>query len=853
LNFYVLFIDFAGREPENTHKPLFMTAVQGEEKPMYDTKPCRRLLRRTSVFAAVALTAAAGFATAPVISGVAATAAADQLPKAPGVRHSGALAASGSLCGAYASALFGPNVCVFTPPSGPNAGTELAAIQTVLNNIATQQVPLSAQFNDDGYALLFEPGTYGSAATPLVFQVGYYTEVAGLGTVPQDTVINGQIDVFPNALDSEPGPGNCFVESGQTCYWANSTVNFWRSLSNLDLNVETLAKPAYAPTPLPMQAPIGNTGANGCWQATGPLGTNTDFWSVSQATPVRSVIINGNLNFQAYCSETNYQSNDFASGSYVANSEILGQLDWSGNQQGVARNTDMESAAGYVWNYVYSGDTCPPGYTPTTTHGAPGPAACSPTEDVFDGTFRVTNGTDGVIGVDQVTALAQSPVTEEEPFLYATTSTATTMPGAPGGVSGAPSEAGGVSGVFVPAVQHDSVGPNFLSGTEAGSPVPITQFFVANPSTQEALIQAALDRGQDLVLTPGVYELDTPIEVTHPNTIVIGLGFPVLVPERGNASMVVLPNNGVKLSGMIFDAGPVNSPVLLSVGSPKGPGLVNSPARVSGGGPEGRDAHSSQAPTRGAQTRAQPLDPGAPGNSASDPDLVQDIFFRIGGAETTPVSATVSLLDNADNSIIDDVWAWRADHGANASVANAEGEVGAGWTFNQGATGVLVTGSNVTAYGLAVEHYQKDEVIWSGDNGTDIFFQNELPYDPPSQTAWETSPVQPGYPAFLVPSNVQSFHGYGMGSYVVFIYSPATLWDAMAYEAPNSPGVVFTDAFDLFISSTCSVNGNCPAPSQSGGLNSVIDGVGGPATNANPTTVVDVDSYAGGAATLPSP
>ena len=56
----------------------------------------------------------------------------------------------------------------------------------------------------------------------------------------------------------------------------------------------------------------------------------------------------------------------------------------------------------------------------------------------------------------------------------------------------------------------------------------------------------------------------------------------------------------------------------------------------------------------------------------------------------------------------------------------------------------------MTAYGLAVEHYQKNEIIWSGNSGTVIYFQNELPYDPPSQAAWHTSPRQPGYPAFLV-------------------------------------------------------------------------------------------------------
>ena len=112
--------------------------------------------------------------------------------------------------------------------------------------------------------------------------------------------------------------------------------------------------------------------------------------------------------------------------------------------------------------------------------------------------------------------------------------------------------------------------------------------------------------------------------------------------------------------------------------------------------------------------------------------MIQDVFFRIGGAETTPVSATVSLLDNASNSIIDDVWAWRADHGNQV-----------GWTLNTASTGVVVTGDSVTAYGLAVEHYQKNEVVWSGQGGTDIFFQNELPYDVPSQSAWMAS-AEPG-------------------------------------------------------------------------------------------------------------
>ena len=96
------------------------------------------------------------------------------------------------MCPGANVAAFGPNVCVF------NDTMSQATIQADLNTIATQQVPVASQFDSQRYAIFFQPGTYGSAADPLVFQVGYYTEVAGLGLMPQDTVINGDIDVFTN-------------------------------------------------------------------------------------------------------------------------------------------------------------------------------------------------------------------------------------------------------------------------------------------------------------------------------------------------------------------------------------------------------------------------------------------------------------------------------------------------------------------------------------------------------------------------------------------------------------------------------------------------------------------------------
>ena len=62
---------------------------------------------------------------------------------------------------------FGPNVYVFDP------SMPLSQIQATVDALASQQV--SNQFGNERYALLFAPGTYGSSATPLNFQVGYYT------------------------------------------------------------------------------------------------------------------------------------------------------------------------------------------------------------------------------------------------------------------------------------------------------------------------------------------------------------------------------------------------------------------------------------------------------------------------------------------------------------------------------------------------------------------------------------------------------------------------------------------------------------------------------------------------------
>jgi hypothetical protein len=195
------------------------------------------------------------------------------------------------------------------------------------------------------------------------------------------------------------------------------------------------------------------------------------------------------------------------------------------------------------------------------------------------------------------------------------------------------------------------------------------------------------------------------------------------------------------------------------------------------------------------------------------------VFFRIGGAE--PGSATISLVVNSKNVILDDIWAWRADHGN-----------GVGWTDNTADTGLIVNGDNVTAYGLFVEHYQQYEVIWNGNGGTDIFFQNEMPYDPPNQAAWMEANGVDGWAAFKVSDNVTSFNGYGMGSYS-FFNQGVNIYAANAFEVPGTlPTASMNDLLTIFLSTA-----------GFGGILNVIDNTGGSSTIANPDTPVTVVSF----------
>jgi hypothetical protein len=575
-----------------------------------------------------------------------------------------AIAVSPQLAAAAPPPDFGPNVLVFDPSMSQTD------IQTAVNTIATQQV--SNQFGPQRYALLFKPGTYGSSENPLIFQVGYYTEVAGLGASPADVVINGTIDVY----------NQCF---GSNCI---ALDNFWRSLSNLTINV---------------------AGGTGCQ-------FHTEFWAVSQAAPMRRVQVNGLVSLMDYCNG----GPDFASGGFIADTQTAGSTIINGSQQQfLVRNSNIDGWTNGVWNQVFSGVIGAPAqnFPPNAANGNP------------------------------YTTLATSPVTRERPFLYV--------------------DSTGNWNVFVPAVQTNSSGTTWASGLTPGKSIPIAEFLIATPATPLSEITSSLALGGNVIFTPGVYQLNAPIVVTRPDTVVLGLGFATLSPQNGTAAMKVIADKGVNIAGFLFDAGPVNSPVLLDLGTPS--------------------SHKS--------------DP-------SNPTTLNDVFFRIGGPAVG--KATNSLVVNSDNVLLDDIWAWRADHGNPGTV---------GWTVNTADTGLVVNGDNVTAYGLFVEHYQKYQVIWNGENGQTIMFQNEMPYDPPSQQAWMHDAIL-GYAAYKVADSVATHQGWGLGSYCFFELG-VPIHASHAYEVPVTPGVQFHDILTRFLSG-------------SGGIDNVINDVGGAVSAANP-------------------
>jgi hypothetical protein len=414
----------------------------------------------------------------------------------------------------------------------------------------------------------------------------------------------------------------------------------------------------------------------------------------------------------------------FASGGFIADSRA-GRVISGSQQQFVTRNMDISVWEGSVWNQVFLG------------------VAGAPTDTSFP--------------EPAFTVFATTPVKREKPYIY--------------------TDASGNAYVHVPSLELETIGVTWASGSPTpGTSLPLSGFFVADPSHSPSTINKALQAGKNLILSPGVYDIDAPIVVDRDNAVVLGMGHATLTAMNGVTPLQVRNRPGIIIAGVTLDAGETLSETLLEVGSP------------------------DEDPT----------------GDITNPITLSDVYFRLGGPHIG--KATACLTINANDVLIDHTWVWRADHGVE-DFDPSDGFMGDNqrWVVNVGEIGVVVNGDDVIANGLFVEHYQQYNVLWKGERGRVYFFQNELPYDPPTQADWTASDGTLGWAAYKVDDAVTDHQLWAGGVYCYNRNNPDIV-TTNAFEVPQSEGVQLQRVFTR----------NLSGP---GTIVSIVNGMGESVTN----------------------
>ena len=346
-------------------------------------------------------------------------------------------------------------------------------------------------------------------------------------------------------------------------------------------------------------------------------------WAVSQAAPLRRVRVGGDLVL--------HDGGAYASGGFLANAAVGGRVDFGSQQQWASRNVAVGAGStGGAWSLVYVG--------------------C---EGV---------GASSAPGVEpRASVVRTTPLVAEKPFVVV--------------------DDGETYALRVPEMKRGAAGYAF---DEPSRDVPFERVFVADASKHGAeALQRALDAGLDVVLAPGVYELDAGLVVGRADAVVLGLGLATLVAPATGAPAVKVAAPGVRLAGVVLQAGD----------APPGSSLLE---------------------------------------WDGDGGVLSDVFARVGGPGSRAARADTMVRVAGAGVVLDNIWLWRADH---AALEDGEeprpGEVyhlvADGECYSE--TGLVVDGDDVVAYGLAVEHTLKDQMIWRGERGRVFFYQSELPYD----------------------------------------------------------------------------------------------------------------------------
>ena len=398
-------------------------------------------------------------------------------------------------------------------------------------------------------------------------------------------------------------------------------------------------------------------------------------WAVSQAVPFRRMHVLGNIVL--------HQKGGWASGGWMSDSLIDGNVGSGPQQQWISRNSEWASWTGANWNMVFVGIPHPPaGEWPTPPY----------------------------------TKVARTPIVREKPFLQV--------------------DAKGNWSVRVPNSQHRQSGHHLarrINTRPFDSSYPVLHCTFRQRHRRHH--QCPTRAGQNLLLTPGIYDLDEPIRITRPNTVVMGLGFATLRPSNGTAAITTADADGIDIAGLLIDAGEQTSPVLVEIG-PKG-------------------SHARH---------------------ARNPIFLHDVFFRVGGAgvgraqvnlESTPTTPS-STTPGSGAPTTAPVSAGPATSAPTASSSTAITSPPTGFSSS-------IT-SNSRCFGTAT-------------HGRTYFYQSEIPYDPPDQPSYTSAPGTNGWASYKVADNVTSHEAWGLGIYSVFRHPNVVL--TRAIEVPITPNVRF--------------------------------------------------------------
>jgi hypothetical protein len=184
---------------------------------------------------------------------------------------------------------------------------------------------------------------------------------------------------------------------------------------------------------------------------------------------------------------------------------------------------------------------------------------------------------------------------------------------------------------MVPKLEKDKYGNT--NNWENAEEIPFSQIYVASENDSSEKINEMLNSGHHIVLQPGNYNLDDTIVVKNANTVIFGMGMATLISSKGKPCIKVENVDGVKISGVLLQAGPQESSALLIWG-----------------------------------------DEGNKGD-ASSPGVMHDVFARVGGPDYEEVKTELMVQVNSGNVIIDNVWLWRADHDVKGSVKSGKNPV----------------------------------------------------------------------------------------------------------------------------------------------------------------------------------